>query len=192
MLELFSDPKELPRGSNAPPFVTARAKGVIEKAIAMGDWANRKALPKGSGKGFAFYYSHMGYFAEVVEVAIVDGMPKVKTVWVAGDVGSQIINPINALHQAQGSVIEGLGQALAGQQITQVAGAVEQANFDTHPYLRINDAPRIIVEFVKTDYPPTGLGEPALPPVIPALVNAIHAATGKRIRTLPVTAEMLA
>ncbi|MES2173359.1 MAG: molybdopterin cofactor-binding domain-containing protein [Pseudomonadota bacterium] len=192
MLDLFSDPKALPRGPNQPPFVTARAKGVIGKAIAMGDWANRKGLPKGSGKGFAFYYSHMGYFAEVVEVAIVDGMPKVKTVWVAGDVGSQIINPINALHQAQGSVIEGLGQALAGQQITQVAGAVEQANYDTHPYLRINDAPQIIVEFVKTDYPPTGLGEPALPPVIPALVNAIYAATGKRIRTLPVTAEMLA
>ncbi len=192
MLELFSDPKELPRGPNQPPFVTARARGVIEKAIAMGDWANRKTLPKGSGKGFAFYYSHMGYFAEVVEVAIVDGVPKVKAVWVAGDVGSQIINPINALHQAQGSVIEGLSQALAGQQITQVAGAVEQANYDTHPYLRINDAPQIIVEFVKTDYPPTGLGEPALPPVIPALVNAIYAATGKRIRTLPVTAEMLA
>ncbi|HUD90719.1 xanthine dehydrogenase family protein molybdopterin-binding subunit [Sphingobium sp.] len=192
MLELLGDPKELPRGNNAPPFVTARAKGVIEKAVAMGNWGDRKTLPKGAGKGFAFHYSHMGYFAEVVEVAIVDGMPKVKTVWVAGDVGSQIINPINALHQAQGSVIEGLGQALAGQVITQVGGAVEQANYDTHPFLRINDTPEIIVEFVKTDYPPTGLGEPALPPVIPALVNAIHAATGKRIRTLPITAEMLA
>ncbi|MFC3442255.1 molybdopterin cofactor-binding domain-containing protein [Sphingobium rhizovicinum] len=192
MLELLGDPKELARGPNGPPFVTERAKGVIRKAVAMGGWADRKTLPKGTGKGFAFYYSHMGYFAEVLEVTIVDGMPKVKTVWVAGDVGSQIINPINALHQAQGSVIEGLGQALAGQQITQVAGAVEQANYDTHPFLRINDAPEIIVEFVKTDYPPTGLGEPALPPVIPALVNAIHAATGKRIRTLPITAEMLA
>jgi isoquinoline 1-oxidoreductase beta subunit len=192
MLEILGEPRELPRGPNAPPFVTSRARGVIEKAVAMGGWADRKALPKGSGKGFAFYYSHMGYFAEVLEVAIIDGMPKVKTVWVAGDVGSQIINPINALHQAQGSVIEGLGQALAGQIITQVDGAVEQANYDTHPFLRINDAPEIIVEFVKTDYPPTGLGEPALPPVIPALVNAIHAATGKRIRSLPVTAEMLA
>lgn len=192
MLELLGDPKELPRGNNAPPFVTARAKGVIEKVVAMSGWAARKALPKGTGKGFAFYYSHMGYFAEVLEVAIVDGVPKVKTVWVAGDVGSQIINPINALHQAQGSVIEGLGQALAGQVITQVGGAVEQANYDTHPFLRINDAPEIIVEFLKTDYPPTGLGEPALPPAIPALVNAIHAATGKRIRSLPITVEMLA
>ncbi|MFB0872406.1 MULTISPECIES: molybdopterin cofactor-binding domain-containing protein [unclassified Sphingobium] len=192
MLELLGEPKELARGTNQPPFVTARAKGVIEKVVAMSGWADRQALPKGTGKGFAFYYSHMGYFAEVVEVAIADGTPKVKTVWVAGDVGSQIINPINALHQVQGSVIEGLSQALAGQQITQVAGAVEQANFDTHPYLRINDAPRIVTEFVKTDYPPTGLGEPALPPVIPALVNAIHAATGKRVRSLPITAAMLA
>ena len=89
-------------------------------------------------------------------------------------------------------MIEGLGQALAGQSITQVAGAVEQGNFDTHPLQRITETPAIIVEFVKTDYPPTGLGEPALPPVIPALVNAIHAATGKRVRSLPVTAEMLA
>ncbi|WP_420143585.1 molybdopterin cofactor-binding domain-containing protein [Sphingobium sp.] len=192
MIELLGEPKDMPRGNNAPSFVTERAKGVIRKVVDMGGWADRKALPKGTGKGFAFYYSHMGYFAEVLEVAIIDGMPKVKTVWVAGDVGSQIINPINALHQVQGSVIEGLGQALAGQVITQVDGAVEQANFDTHPFLRISDAPQIVVEFVKTDYPPTGLGEPALHPVIPALVNAIHAATGKRIRTLPITTEMLA
>ena len=171
---------------------TARAKGVIEKVVAMANWSGHKALPKGRGLGFAFYYSHMGYFAEVLDVEVADGVPKVKTVWVAGDVGSQIINQINALHQVQGSVIEGLGQALAGQAITQVAGAVEQGNFDTPPLQRIPDTPAIIVEFVKTDYPPTGLGEPALPPVIPALVNAIHAATGKRIRSLPVTAEMLA
>lgn len=192
MLELLSKTAQVSQGANRPPFVTTRAKGVIEKALAMGGWANRKSLPKGQGKGFAFYYSHAGYFAEVLEVAVADGVPKVKNVWVAGDVGSQIINPINALHQVQGSVIEGLGQALAGQVITQVAGAIEQANFDTHPLQRIPDTPTIHVEFVKTDYPPTGLGEPALPPVIPALVNAIHAATGKRIRSLPVMAEMLA
>jgi isoquinoline 1-oxidoreductase beta subunit len=192
MLELLGEPRELPRGPNVQPFVTGRARGVIEKVVAMSGWADRGKLPKGRGKGFAFYYSHMGYFAEVLEVALVDGMPKVATVWVAGDVGSQIINPMNALHQAQGSVIEGLGQALAGQKITQVAGAVEQANFDTHPLQRIPDTPQIIVEFVKTDYPPTGMGEPALPPVIPALVNALHAATGKRIRTLPIVPEMFA
>jgi isoquinoline 1-oxidoreductase beta subunit len=191
MLELLGEPRELSRGPNGPPFVTARAAGVIRKVCEMAGWTDRGRLPKGQGKGFAFYFSHMGYFAEVLEVALVDGMPKVKTVWVAGDVGSQIINPINAMHQAQGSVIEGLGQALAGQRITQVAGAVEQANFDTHPLQRIPETPQIIVEFLKTDYPPTGLGEPALPPVIPALVNALHAATGKRVRSLPVDPDML-
>ena len=192
MLELLGADREFPRGERSPPFVTARAKAVIEKACAMAGWDRRGDLPKGTGKGFAFYFSHMGYFAEVVEVAIADSMPKVKTVWVAGDIGSQIINPLNALHQAQGSVIEGLAQALAGQAITQVGGAVEQANFDSHPLLRIPDTPEIIVEFIKTDYPPTGLGEPALPPAIPAMVNAVHAATGRRIRSLPVTPDMIA
>ncbi|CAN5244015.1 xanthine dehydrogenase family protein molybdopterin-binding subunit [soil metagenome] len=192
MLELLDEKREMPKGENAAAFVRSRARGVIKKVCAMAGWSDRKTLPKGQGKGFAFYFSHAGYFAEVLEVALVDSMPKVKTVWVAGDVGSHIINPINALHQAQGSVIEGLGQALAGQKITQVDGAIEQANFDTHPLQRIPDTPQIIVEFVKTDYPPTGLGEPALPPVIPALVNALHAITGKRIRSLPITAEMLA
>ncbi|PZU60763.1 MAG: xanthine dehydrogenase family protein molybdopterin-binding subunit, partial [Sphingobium sp.] len=80
MLELLGDPRELPRGPNAPPFVTGRARGVIEKVVAMSGWADRGKLPKGRGKGFAFYYSHMGYFAEVLEVALVDGMPKVATV----------------------------------------------------------------------------------------------------------------
>lgn len=192
MLEILGEPRDVPRGGNAPPFVVGRARGVIEKVCAMAGWSDRKRLPRGTGKGFAFYFSHAGYFAEILEVALVEGAPKVKTVWVAGDVGSQIINPINALHQVQGSVIEGLSQALAGQRITQVGGAVEQANYDQHPFTRIPEAPEIEVEFVKTDYPPTGLGEPALPPVIPALVNALFAATGKRIRSLPVTAEMVA
>ncbi|MDE8653590.1 xanthine dehydrogenase family protein molybdopterin-binding subunit [Novosphingobium album (ex Liu et al. 2023)] len=186
MLELLDEPREVTSGGRGPAFLTGRARIVIDKVLAMSGWADRKALPAGHGKGFAFYFSHAGYFAEVVEVSVVEGQPRVLAVWVAGDVGSQIINPLNALHQVQGSVIEGLGQALAGQRITQVAGAVEQENFDSHPFQRIDATPRIEVAFVTTDYPPTGLGEPALPPVIPALVNAIRAATGKRIRGLPV------
>jgi isoquinoline 1-oxidoreductase beta subunit len=186
MLDLLGSPRALAGEGRGPAFHTGRARGVIEKVVAMSDWQGRTRLPKGHGKGFGFYFSHAGYFAEVVEVSLTDGQVKVHEVWAAGDVGSTIVNPLNALHQVQGSVIEGLGQALAGQKITQVAGVVEQANFDTHPFQRIDATPRINVEFVISDNPPTGLGEPALPPVIPALVNAIHAATGKRVRSLPV------
>lgn len=186
MLALLGKPRDIPGEERGTVFQTARARAVIERVMAMANWAARKDLSAGHGKGFAFYYSHAGYFAEVVEASVKDGEVRVHEVWVAGDVGSQIVNPLNALHQVQGSVIEGLGQALTGQQITQAAGAVEQANYDTHPFMRIDAAPRIAVEFVPSDNPPTGLGEPALPPVVPALVNALHAATGKRVRTLPV------
>ena len=186
MLGLLGSARVIESGGRGPGYDTARARAAIEKVLAMADWAGRKRLPKGRGKGFAFYFSHAGYFAEVLEASVADGQVKVHQVWVAGDVGRQIVNPLNALHQVQGSVIDGLGQALAGQKVTQVDGAVEQANFDTHPFQRIDATPRITVEFLLSDNDPTGLGEPALPPVIPALVNAIHAATGRRLRSLPV------
>jgi isoquinoline 1-oxidoreductase beta subunit len=186
MFELLGEPRLLAAEGRGAPFHTGRARGVIEKVLAMSGWAERKALLKGQGKGFAFYFSHAGYFAEVVQVSVADTQVSVGEVWAAGDVGSQIINPLNAVHQVQGSIIEGLGQALAGQKITQVDGVIEQSNFDAHPFQRIEATPRINVAFVMSDNPPTGLGEPALPPVIPALVNAIHQATGTRVRRLPV------
>jgi len=173
---------------NAPPFNTARARAIVDKVCSMAGWnPGRPAGKTGEGRGFGFYFSHAGYFAEVVDVSVVDGATiRVDRAFVAGDVGAHVINPVNALHQAQGSVIDGMAQAIAGQKIELVDGAVAQENFNDYPLLRIDSAPpTIVVEFLKSDFPPTGMGEPALPPVIPALGNAIYAATGQRLRSLP-------
>jgi isoquinoline 1-oxidoreductase subunit beta len=142
------------------------------------------ALPR-HAKGFAFYFSHRGYFAEVVEASVAQQEITVHKVWVAGDIGSHIVNPMGAENQVRGAVIDGLAQALAGQAIEFVDGAVQQSNFHDFPLARMPLAPEIEIAWVRSAKPPTGLGEPALPPVIPALANAIFAATGTRLRSLP-------
>lgn len=185
MRDLLGPSRELPGSDGLPGFHTGRARGVIDKVTAMAGWP---ATPEGKARGFGFYFSHRGYFAEIVEISLTkDKTIAVEQVFVAADIGSQIINPINARHQVEGAIIDGLGQALAGQAIEIVDGAVTQANFDSYPLPRIETTPKITLEFLITDFPPTGLGEPSLPPVIPALANAIHAATGTRIRRLPIS-----
>jgi len=139
----------------------------------------------------AFHYSHAGYFAEVVQARVeADGRVRPLKVWVAGDVGSTIVNPSGAVNQVQGAAIDGISTALY-QKVTIENGAAVEGNFTDYPLLRITDAPQVEVKFLRTDYPPTGLGEPALPPVIPALTNAIFDATGRRIRTLPIDRNLL-
>jgi isoquinoline 1-oxidoreductase beta subunit len=194
MLEMFKgrpkdpDAEAGPFGPQ-PGFDPARATAVIEKVIAMGEWG--KSAGEGHGKGFGFYYSHLGYFAEVVDVTVSGANVSVHDVWVAGDVGSHIINPFGALNQVEGSVIDGIGQALA-LAVEFEGGATKQSNFHDYPIPRMPITPRIHTEFVKSDNAPTGMGEPALPPVIPALANAVYAATGKRVRTLPLQTALKA
>lgn len=184
-LDILKNEPPPPSDPRQAGFDTSRMRGVIEELRTVSDWS--APLPKGTGKGMAFYFSHRGYFAEAVQVTVAkSGVLKIDKVWAVGDVGSDIINPNGAEQQVQGAVLDGIAQALA-QEVTFEKGRAMQSNFNSYQLLRMAQSVPVSVHWKKTDNAPTGIGEPALPPVIPALTNAIFAATGKRVRSLPLT-----
>jgi isoquinoline 1-oxidoreductase beta subunit len=167
-----------------PQLDIKRMIPVLEKVAARAGWG-RESLPKGVGMGVGCYFSHRGYFAEIARVRMVgDSDFRVEKVWAVGDVGSIILNPTTARAQAEGAIHEGIAQLR--NEATFARGSVVQSNFSDFNLLRMPDSPEIDIDFHLTDNPVTGLGEPALPPVIPAVTNAIFAASGKRVRSLPV------
>jgi isoquinoline 1-oxidoreductase subunit beta len=179
-----NEPASHPSDKERPAYDTNRMRAVLHAVADRSGWGQRK-LPKGTAMGIAFHYSFQGYFAHVAEVTVLPGNKlKVNKVWVCGDNGSQIVNPSGAEAQVQGAVIDGLSE-LMHQEITLENGRVVQMNYNQHQLIAIRHTPQIDAHFIHTDNPPTGLGEPALPPVLPAVANAIFAATGQRIRALP-------
>src|SRR5580698_5289885 len=187
LLDSQTSPEQGVDDRGRPGLNAGRMKGVVQLVAEKSGWGKR-TLPKGTAMGVAFHYSHLGYFAEVAEVSV-DAANKVKInkIWVGADVGSQIINPSAAENIIQGEIIDGLSE-LMDQEITVEKGRVVETNYHQHKMVRLTQAPpEIEIIYLKSTYSPTGLGEPALPPILPAVSNAIFTATGTRVRQLPLS-----
>jgi isoquinoline 1-oxidoreductase beta subunit len=172
------------------PIDTGRLRRVVEYVAQQGKWG--RDLPKGHGLGIAAHRSFVSYIATIVEVSVSDkGKLTVHQVDTAIDCGT-FVNPERIQSQIEGAAVMGLSLAKHGE-ITLKNGRVQQGNFDTFPVVRIDEAPLVTnVHIVPADAdtPPSGAGEPGLPPFAPALANAIFAATGKRIRSLPIGRQL--
>jgi len=165
-----------------------RYRAVLEAAADKAGWG--KPLPAGVHRGIAVAQSFGSYVAEVAEVSVgADGAPRVHRVVAAVDCG-MTVNPEIIRRQIEGAIVYGLTAALYGK-ITFKDGRVEQGNFDDYPLLRMNEMPRVEVHILASTEKPGGIGEPGTPPIAPAVVNAIFAATGKRLRSLPIDTSAL-
>ncbi len=172
------------------PLDTARLRRVVEIAVEKSGWAKR-STSKGHGFGIAAHRSFLTYVATVVEVEVdARGQVHIPNVWTAVDAGT-IVSPDNVRNQFEGAAVFGTSLAMLGE-ITATNGAIDQSNFNNYQVARMNRAPKHVdVHIVESDAPPAGVGEPGVPPFAPALCNAIFAATGKRIRELPISKTKL-
>jgi len=161
---------------------TARMRGVLQLAAEKAAWG--KPLPGGRYRGIACFGCFSSYAANVVEISMENDQPRVHRVVAAVDCG-QVINPSILEQQIQGGIVYGLGNALRAK-ITIEKGRVVQGNFDDYAPLRMEETPSVEVYAVASTESPSGIGEPSVPPIAPALCNAICAATKKRIRALPI------
>ena len=176
-LDLFEQAKNNPVGEEHN-YEIDKYVGVINKAAEVTNWGKTdKHL------GFCAYYSHNTYVAEVAEVEMVDNTPVVKKITCVVDCGI-VVNPVGALNQIEGGIIDGIGHAMYGD-FSFADGQAQAANFNKFRLIRMSEAPEVEVHFIESQNDPTGLGEPTLPPAGGAIANALHAATGQRLYQQP-------
>ena len=194
LLDVLGQPRTIDLGSRSPlaakyPLDTGRLRNVIELAAERSGWAKKKPA-KGRALGIAAHWSFLTYVAAVVEVEVDNnGKVRIPRVDIAVDAG-RVISPDRVKAQFEGAAVFGAGIALMNE-ITASGGAVQQSNFHDYQVARMTEAPiETRVHLVQSDAPPAGVGEPGVPPMAPAICNAIFAATGKRIRDLPIKKQL--
>ncbi|AWW72925.1 isoquinoline 1-oxidoreductase [Erythrobacter sp. KY5] len=183
LLDMMGEPRWTEE-DNPYALHTGRARNVIGRVAQNAGWGSDRE--DGRALGLSFFFSHAGHVAEIAEVSVDDRKAvKIDKVWAVADIGP-VINLSGAEAQVQGSIIEAIG-TMAAQKVTFKGGAAQQANYDRFPLARMPMAPEVDVEFLASDFAPTGIGEPALPPLAAAVCNAVFDLTGERIRTLPIS-----
>jgi isoquinoline 1-oxidoreductase beta subunit len=177
----------VPNDAKEPALDCARMRGVLKLVAEKSNWGSK--LPSGQGRGIACHYSFHSYVANVAEVTVTGGKLRVNRIVSAVDIGTPV-SPDGIRGQVESAIVYGLTAALKSE-ITIANGRAVEANFNKFDCLRMNETPKMEVYIVPSELPPSGIGEPGLPPTAPAVMNALFAATGKRIRRLPLLATDL-